>query len=125
MKNMTFKQFISLDNPEESFFGGDIGTFTKKHHSHVESFIDAYEEAIKKEYKIIKISSACKLANGFLIVDNRKRVTWHSCRGVKEFLEPDNCQICHGARGGTKGNENIIDGIVMCDYCHVDRMKKD
>jgi hypothetical protein len=37
---------------------------------------------------------------------------------------PDNCTICHGYNGGVKGNENIIDGIVMCDYCHVDRMKK-
>lgn len=36
---------------------------------------------------------------------------------------PDNCQICHGDNGGVKGNENIIDGIVMCDYCHIDRMK--
>jgi len=36
---------------------------------------------------------------------------------------PDNCTICHGDNGGVKGNENIIDGIVMCDYCHADRMK--
>ena len=37
---------------------------------------------------------------------------------------PDNCQVCLGDHGGVKGNENIIDGIVMCDYCHADRMNK-
>lgn len=43
-----------------------------------------------------------------------------------EFLAPerypDNCEICHGDNGGVRGNENIIDGIVTCDYCHSDRM---
>lgn len=32
--------------------------------------------------------------------------------------ERDNCQVCRGARGGVKGNENRLDGIVVCDYCH-------
>lgn len=36
--------------------------------------------------------------------------------------EPDNCQICHGRQGGVKGNENVINGVVMCDYCHADQM---
>ena len=36
-----------------------------------------------------------------------------------DAAEKDNCQICHGAKGGVKGNENIVDGVVMCDYCHV------
>lgn len=30
----------------------------------------------------------------------------------------DNCQVCHGAKGGVPGNENRIDGKIMCDYCH-------
>ena len=34
-------------------------------------------------------------------------------------VELDNCEVCHGARGGIKGNENIIDGVITCDYCHV------
>lgn len=34
------------------------------------------------------------------------------------LYEPDNCEICEGRRGGMKGNENIVDGIVMCDYCY-------
>ena len=28
------------------------------------------------------------------------------------------CQICKGAKG-VPGNEQIINGIVVCDYCHV------
>jgi hypothetical protein len=29
----------------------------------------------------------------------------------------DNCQVCRGQSGGVKGNENVIDGVVVCDYC--------
>jgi hypothetical protein len=32
----------------------------------------------------------------------------------------DNCQVCRGARGGVLGNENVIAGVVVCDYCHAD-----
>lgn len=34
--------------------------------------------------------------------------------------ERDNCSMCRGARGGVPGNENIINGVVLCDYCHAD-----
>ncbi len=30
----------------------------------------------------------------------------------------DACESCHGARGGVPGNENIVGGRVLCDYCH-------
>lgn len=30
----------------------------------------------------------------------------------------DNCQICHGEEGGELGNENIIGGVRVCDFCH-------
>ena len=33
----------------------------------------------------------------------------------------DNCEICHGIKGGVPGNENIIDGKRVCDYCHAER----
>lgn len=32
----------------------------------------------------------------------------------------DACQVCHGTRGGAPGNENIVNGVVMCDYCHAE-----
>lgn len=31
----------------------------------------------------------------------------------------DNCVICRGTSGGEPGNENVINGVVVCDYCHV------
>lgn len=31
----------------------------------------------------------------------------------------DNCKVCKGAHGGVRGNENIICGVVICDYCSV------
>lgn len=29
---------------------------------------------------------------------------------------PDNCEACKGVRG----NENVMDGAILCDYCSVD-----
>lgn len=29
-----------------------------------------------------------------------------------------NCEICHGEKGGVRGN--IIDGKIVCDYCHAE-----
>lgn len=38
---------------------------------------------------------------------------------------PDRCQTCHGKRGGMLGNENIINGAMMCDYCTSDWLAKE
>lgn len=35
----------------------------------------------------------------------------------------DGCEILTCQRGGTPGNENIIDGKVVCDYCHAEMME--
>ncbi len=43
---------------------------------------------------------------------------------LREDLK-DNCQVCKGSKGGVRGNENVIDGVVMCDYCHSDTMRKE
>jgi hypothetical protein len=32
----------------------------------------------------------------------------------------DNCEICQGRKGGVRGNENKVQGLVVCDYCHAD-----
>lgn len=31
--------------------------------------------------------------------------------------ERDKCQICKGVQGGVPGNENVIEGVIVCDYC--------
>jgi hypothetical protein len=35
------------------------------------------------------------------------------------IAELDNCETCFGALGGVRGNENVIGGKVICDYCTV------
>jgi hypothetical protein len=35
----------------------------------------------------------------------------------------DACATCGGARGGVPGNENMVDGKPMCDYCHGDLIR--
>jgi hypothetical protein len=32
------------------------------------------------------------------------------------------CEDCGGERG-VPGNENIVDGRVLCDYCHADHLR--
>ena len=32
-------------------------------------------------------------------------------------IAKNKCELCLGAKGGTPGNENIIGGHVVCDYC--------
>ncbi len=34
----------------------------------------------------------------------------------------DKCEKCHGEKGGTPGNENIVNGRVLCDYCTAEEM---
>lgn len=36
----------------------------------------------------------------------------------------DACSSCFGKRGGVPGNENIVNGVVLCDYCSADLMLK-
>lgn len=38
----------------------------------------------------------------------------------REILQLDDCTRCKGERGGVRGNENVVDGVVLCDYCHAD-----
>jgi predicted CXXCH cytochrome family protein len=35
----------------------------------------------------------------------------------------DECTECHGKRGGVKGNEVVVNGRVLCDYCHADVLR--
>jgi hypothetical protein len=36
-----------------------------------------------------------------------------------ETVLKDKCQLCEGNSGGEPGNENIIEGVIVCDYCSV------
>lgn len=36
----------------------------------------------------------------------------------------DNCEVCGGERGGVRGNENVIDGRRVCDFCHADMLRE-
>lgn len=38
---------------------------------------------------------------------------------VPTYAVKDNCANCQGIRGGVPGNENVINGRRVCDYCSV------
>lgn len=45
------------------------------------------------------------------------------CAGCAERMRKaagvyDRCEVCHGMEGGIPGNENVVDGKIVCDYCH-------
>jgi hypothetical protein len=41
-----------------------------------------------------------------------------ACRRGSDYNPyPDNCEFCLGIKGGVRGNENRIAGIVTCDRC--------
>lgn len=48
----------------------------------------------------------------------RQRRAAQKLRALRNL--PDNCQVCAGSKGGVRGNENIIGGRIVCDYCHAD-----
>lgn len=63
----------------------------------------------------------CGLCGGY---GKHEYGTCTRCRGGGLVSYPrDNCQICHGEKGGVPGNENIVDSTVMCDYCHSAHME--
>ncbi len=39
---------------------------------------------------------------------------------LDKLKEQKACEICNGAKGGVRGNENRIDGKIVCDYCSAD-----
>jgi hypothetical protein len=39
------------------------------------------------------------------------------------LMRKDNCEVCKGEKGGVRGNENVIDGVVTCDYCHAEQLR--
>lgn len=46
---------------------------------------------------------------------------WISHRLFEWFWSflPDHCEMPGCTRAGVRGNENVIDGLLMCDSCHV------
>jgi len=45
-------------------------------------------------------------------------VRWNKMLEWFWSLLPDECTVGDCPRTGVRGNENIVDGVVMCDDCH-------
>ena len=65
----------------------------------------------------------CKLCCGY---GRHKFGVCVRCAGHGRIARPDmddydKCEKCRGLRGGVPGNENIIEGITLCDYCSADK----
>ncbi len=44
---------------------------------------------------------------------------------VPTYAVRDNCEKCHGARGGVPGNENRVNGRTLCDYCSAAHLEQE
>jgi len=55
------------------------------------------------------------------------RELWHRLIEPLWALLPDKCQMSECRRNGVRGNENVIDGKILCDDCSVwySMMKED
>jgi hypothetical protein len=47
-----------------------------------------------------------------MMIRVRKAIKW-----LRKHGEKDGCTVCNGEKGGVPGNENVIDGKLVCDYC--------
>lgn len=55
------------------------------------------------------------LLGGLIIMCGQKIVN-----GGEAVMGKDDCSRCRGERGGIPGNENVKDGMLVCDYCTAD-----
>lgn len=53
-------------------------------------------------------------------ISRRDVITLGFIRNWFRRLLPDKCEAPDCERYGVLGNENIIDGRIVCDYCHAD-----
>jgi len=67
---------------------------------------------------------AVNLAKPFKATQMVFSAVFYSAISLTEFRELlpliDNecaCEICGGTKGGTPGNENVINGMYVCDFC--------
>lgn len=66
----------------------------------------------------------CELLSREISLDERlKKGFPDDCPLDNKGDSKDNCEICKGAKGGVPGNENIIDGKAVCDYCHANNTR--
>lgn len=87
------------------------------------------EESADKRALRARLEEAERLINGVLDGADGEEVAFDRwSRRARAFLAGgatpqaaarDACEECHGAKGGTPGNENVVDGRVLCDYCHI------
>lgn len=73
-----------------------------------------------REYKVTLTDRGAAVAQRLQAA--RERMLGELADDIYRFLglaetERDECQVCGGRKGGIPGNENVVEGIVMCDYC--------
>ena len=82
---------------------------------------DAMERARARD----EVITVCRNILPNIQTDIRTKTALENSLNKLDALQPgkgdlDNCEICHGVKGGLPGNENRIDGKVVCDYCDAD-----
>lgn len=78
-------------------------------------------------------SADCPYCDKSAILGRELLIMWTCCTGCNkpynlrypDGKQSDDCERCHGSRGGVKGNENIVSGEVLCDDCHCDDLLSD
>jgi hypothetical protein len=59
----------------------------------------------------------------YLLVKNYP-ITLDAFRKLLPLIDNEcGCEVCGGTEGGTPGDENVVDGTVICDFCAAKRHK--
>lgn len=80
-------------------------------------YLDQAREIAQADQDVSKIDAAVVLEQRMDALDGVLENAQGLLGLIYNLPGPDNCQVCLGARGGMPGNENVVDGVVMCDIC--------
>lgn len=76
-----------------------------------------------KHTNLLKPAEAAAYVYGLVKFDH---VSLEEFRKLYPFINKVcKCEICGGSEGGTPGNENWINGAIVCDFCAAKRHKRE
>jgi hypothetical protein len=94
---------------------GPMTADQKRHARHL--FRNAYPLGDDAIDDAIQYAAICGYVNGRLDFETPSAAPRKADAAIAGEHARDNCKLCLGAKGGVPGNENVIGGVVVCDYC--------
>jgi hypothetical protein len=88
----------------------------------VDKFVPAETATYAAQHAVEAMPPDVRLTKAGTLLQEARSLVADFVDGVPPQV--DNCEVCKGCTTCTPGNENIIEGTVMCDCCHSKWMDK-